>query len=168
MLRKYIRYAAGFVVLTISLFSCELITGPNFPDTPRISFRDIRKFRITKLSNAIDSISIGVKFQDGNGDLGLTQEEINTNPPHNYYIKGFRKVNGEWEPEPFGFTINGHYPLLNPGKEGPIEGTLFYGPLFPILAVPQNTILKFEVYIMDRAGNVSNTIETSEITVNER
>lgn len=174
MLGRYLLYAAGFVVLTICSFSCEVITGPKFPDTPKISFRDIRKFRIKdELGNTNDSISIALKFQDGDGDMGIDSDEIGQ-PPfqdfryYNYYVEGFQKVNGEWVPKEFTPTLNGQFPLLNTGKKGPIEGTLYYGIRFQILGVPQNTIYRFNVYILDRAGNISNTIETGEVTINEK
>ncbi|QHT69904.1 hypothetical protein GXP67_26295 [Rhodocytophaga rosea] len=189
MLRRYILYAAGFVILTISSFSCELITGPNFPDAPKISFRDIRKFRVTdRLGNTNDSISIALKFQDGDGDLGLTQEEIDNHPPpyqqliqnpdgstspnpryYNYYIQQYRKVNEDWVPEDRLPSLKGHFPVLNEGKKGPIEGTLYYAVSFPLTpSSAANAIYKYDIYILDRAGNASNTITTSEVIINEK
>jgi hypothetical protein len=187
MLRRYILHAVGFVALTICSFSCELITGPKFPDQPKISFRDIRKFAITDaLGNKNDSISIALKFQDGDGDMGIDTDEIGQppfqkdiqnsdgtttpNPRYfNYHVKGFRQVSGEWVEEIFTPTLSGQFPLLNEGKKGPIEGTLFYGIRFPFTPFsPANIPYKFEVFIYDRAGNISNTIETSEVIINEK
>jgi hypothetical protein len=187
MLRRYLLYAAGSAALAIGTFSCELITGPNFPDTPEISFRDIRKFRITdRLGNANDSISVALKFKDGDGDLGMAAEEIGQ-PPYqreiqnpdgtvtpnpryfNYHVKAERLVNGEWVEEVFTPTLSGQFPILNEGKKGPIEGTLYYGIRFPLNPTsPANITYRFEVFIYDRAGNRSDPVPTSEIIINEK
>ena len=186
MLRRIVLYVGVCTLLAASLIACEVITGPNFPNEPKISFQSVNKFRVKdKLGNATDSISIAIKFQDGDGNLGIAAEEIGQ-PPfekedklpdgtivpnplyYNYNLKGFRRTNGESVSVDFTPTLSGQFPLLNEGKEGPIEGTLSYGSLFPLLLRPVNDTLKFEIYIYNRKGNRSNTIETSEVIINEK
>jgi hypothetical protein len=190
MLKKIILYFFGFSILAGSILSCDLITGPDFPDNPKIYFKSIEKRRIQdRLGNATDSVNIAVKFEDGDGDLGIAAEEIGNPPFHrqdsvpdgqggyiktpnrlyyNYYVQSYRKTNGVFIPFENVPTLNGQYPPLNEGKKGPIEGTLYYGTLFPILLTPPNDTLRFDVYILDRAGNTSNVVSTSEVIVNQR
>jgi hypothetical protein len=187
MLRKYMLYAAEFALLAVCLFACEIINGPNFPDKPKIFFRDIRKFRITDpLGNSNDSISVALKFQDGDGDLGIAAEEIgqppfekdiqnpdgstSPNPRYfNYHVRGFRQVNGEWVEEEFIPTLSGQFPILNTGKEGPIEGTLYYGIRFPLTpSSPANITYRFEIFIYDRAGNRSDPVTTEPVIINQK
>jgi hypothetical protein len=117
-------------------------------------------------------------FTDGDGDLGLT--EADSLPPFqdsgryyfNVYADYFEKINGEFTqltvnyPFPFGDTIhyNARLPLLTPeGKEKAIKGTIEYdiamntGPKY-------SDVVKFRVYLYDRALHKSNEIETPEIT----
>lgn len=170
MLRRIILYFTVCAIAAGSLFGCENIVGPDFPDTPRISFQSVRKFRVKdRLGNATDSVSIALKFQDGDGDLGLTIEEVTENPTnYNYFVQAFRKVKGEYTEVVFTPTLSGQFPVLNEGKKGPIEGTLYYGTLFPILFSPANDTLRFNVYILDRAGNQSNIVTTEDVVVNEK
>lgn len=189
MLKRIIFYFTLCAGMAATLFACEAIVGPDFPDTPEISFQSVRKFRIQKLGNATDSVSIAVKFWDGDGDLGISNEEIGLAPfekevlvpdgqggfvkvpnrlYYNYYVQAFRKTNGEYVPFEAIPTLSGHFPILNEGKKGPIEGTLYYGPLFFIGFSPPNDTLRFEVYILDRAGNQSNAVMTDDVIINER
>ena len=63
---------------------------------------------------------------------------------------------------------SGYFPRLKTdGKVGPIEGTIDYSIDFPQPFTPVKDSLKFQVTIKDRAGNISNTAESSVIVLNE-
>ena len=67
-----------------SVISCH--ERPTFPDTPSISLNEFYFREIKNTSggaNLQDSIVIRVKFEDGNGDLGLSA--IETQPPYHLY-----------------------------------------------------------------------------------
>lgn len=185
MLKNSLSYLLGFIILAAITVSCELITGPNYADTPRIDFKEIKKFRTTSFSNMVDSLSIALRFQDGDGDLGIPDEERGKSPYlntdsipdgkggkitkyYNYYVKTFRKINGVFTPIDYSPNLTGIYPDLNSGKKGPIEGTLYYGPIFPLGFSPVNDTLRFEIFILDRAFHISNTVETSEVIINQK
>ena len=154
-----------------------LVTGcykeVSFDVKPYIEFKDLRKeIRLDQFSGTKkDSVILTVKFQDGDGDLGLNEQEkaaAQTNKDYNYIIRLFRKKNGNFQefipPRPY----SGFFPRLkSDGKLGPIEGTLDYSVDFPHPFVLPKDSIKFEVTIKDRAGNISNSIESSVIVLNE-
>ncbi len=93
----------------------------------------------------------------------------------NIYVKYFLKKNGiytefDWLTafDPIcGQTFNGRYPLLNdPNRQRPLEGKLTYkmkSAGFELL-FRQDT-LKLDIYIIDRALNISNTISTPDFVL---
>lgn len=61
-------------ILLIIFIVSACTTRPNFPDTPSISLNDYYFQQIKDLS--LDSLVIKIKFEDGDGDLGLFSDEI--------------------------------------------------------------------------------------------
>ncbi len=119
-----------------------------------------------------DSVVISIRFKDGDGDLGTSD-----NTQINYFVDVYGKLDGEFKKVVMNDTIpilylskNSTFFSLNPdGRQGPLEGTLDFGIGTYIDKRPYkdsvNYTLKFNVYIKDNAGNKSNMIETSEIQI---
>jgi len=160
----------------IGFSSCK--KRPDFPKSPEISFLSINKQTIITYGTGIiskrDSVTISIYFKDGDGDLGTD----NSNDGNNMFCKVLRKVNGQYSQIPiydsnknflYYLDKNGRFPALNPdGRQGPIEGSLNYGPTLDFRSVIKDTnnyTLKFEVYIKDNNGRVSNTVETSDVLI---
>ncbi len=140
---------------------------------------NVTKFRV---SNG-DSIKVALDFKDGDGDLGLAEDETSgkyaqlnsDNTPnkfyYNYWFDFYVKRNKVWTLVPFssGYNFNGRFPkLYREGRKGPLRGTLYYGIHVPDIAVisgliNKNDTVKFNIQIVDRALNVSNVIETNEV-----
>lgn len=147
---------------------------PNFSMTPEISFASITKdMRLDQFTGARkDSIIVSINFKDGDGDLGYNTEEIGSTIPrtdYNFVIKSLRSKNGkftEFKPEE---TLSGFFPRLKTDdKIGPIEGKLSYRIQIETAFWPfKKDTVKFEIYIKDRAGNVSNTTETDPVIIKE-
>lgn len=74
-------------ILPIGLASCDI--DPEFPVEPKIAFESIN---FNKSDNGLDTLILRVRFQDGDGDLGLSGGE--TDPPYQLYTPKF-KENGE-------------------------------------------------------------------------
>ena len=66
--------AAGF-----GISSC--LSPPDYPETPEISFKRIQQRRVDTLTGLFDRVVVTVSFKDGDGDLGLSNDDIN--PPFN-------------------------------------------------------------------------------------
>lgn len=164
---------SGFIILAAisSLIGCYKET--TFDVKPAIEFKTLKKeIRIDQFAGSKkDSVILTIKFQDGDGDLGLNEKEKTTaelKNDFNYIIRIFRKRRGvftEFVPD---VPYSGYFPRLKAdGKIGPIEGTLDYSIDFPHPFTPVKDSLKFQVTIKDRAGNISNTTESDVIVLNE-
>ncbi len=164
---------SGFIILAAigSLIGCY--KEVSFDVKPAIEFKSLKKeIRIDQFAGSKkDSVILTVKFQDGDGDLGLNEKEKTTaelTNDFNYIIRIFRKKKGvftEFIPD---VPYSGYFPRLKTdGKTGPIEGTIDYSIDFPHPFTPVKDSLKFQVTIKDRAGNISNTTESEVIVLNE-
>lgn len=157
----------------IILFICSCQRPPDYDKIPKIEFKSIQKsviFSQVSLSKQ-DSIVVTLSFEDGDGDLGMTTDQVNKNPyvgfyERNYHATLYKRVKGVYK-EVFDLEGNtlkygGFFPPLV-DKEGPIDGDLNY----QILISHNNAqileafdTLRFEIFIIDRDLNQSNTITT--------
>ncbi|MBC8110893.1 MAG: hypothetical protein H7Y04_07525 [Verrucomicrobia bacterium] len=162
---------AGLFCLSCLFFTC--IGVPDFPLQPVITYDKItikkNVLESETTENRVDSVSIFINFQDGDGDLGMNPNESGTSPFigerfFNYYVTAFRKSNSittKFREYP------GFFGLLNEdlSRKRPIKGNIERFITFQRGAVdifPNDTMF-FEVYILDRAGNRSNTITTETV-----
>ncbi|CAH0997145.1 hypothetical protein EMA8858_03282 [Emticicia aquatica] len=164
---------SGFIILAAiaSLAGCYKET--TFDVKPAIEFKTLRKeIRLDQFSGSKkDSVILTIKFQDGDGDLGLNEKEkaaAELKSDYNYIIRLFRKKKGVFQEFVPDVPYSGYFPRLkSDGKVGPIEGSIDYSVDFPHPFTPVKDSLKFQITIKDRAGNVSNTAESSLIILNE-
>ena len=169
---KQLLSGSAFLLLAAVAFS-GCYKEPEFPVEPSIEFDEISKqVRIDQFSGANkDSVVISIKFRDGDGDLGMNNEEIaiaQENQDYNYIVRVFRKRRGQFvEFNPFIPYSGFFFRLKNDDKVGPIEGTLSYSIDFPHPFTPKRDSVQFLVSLKDRAGNVSNVVETETIVLNE-
>ena len=167
---------------------------PEYPETPQIEFNSIRSETVTNpFGRQIPRINIKLNFKDGDGDLGLSKEDISEYPfndtltivnddtivdktkSNNYFIKAFYKDKNGYVPfANLTFKDGYRFPRLNPDNEKrTLEGELnyYYDIILPIsLEFPSyksGDSLKFEVYVTDRNFNRSNTITTDPVAVYE-
>ncbi|MFK5857475.1 MAG: hypothetical protein QM503_15200 [Bacteroidota bacterium] len=175
------KYAAKILILLLIVGSVVLSCRKfeDFPDIPAITYSNF----VVLMNPQTGITERGVlvfSYTDGNGDLGLSKGD--TLPPYDrdseyYYnliIKYFEKQNGtfvevpllSWNSDSSYFdtlTFNSRFPVLTPFSgnqaiKGVFEDTLFiYNPLSSF------DTIKFKAYIIDRAFNKSNEIETGEI-----
>lgn len=209
----------GSLFLGILFFSCE--KPPEYSDTPVIAFSEIKKIIIPGEGglSAKDSIVIVLTFEDGDGDLGIDQDEAklapyNTElygnktilpadtivyPPQyvqvgdkiveepgsttiipadtiydhvNFYINEYVKRNGEFVALDLDGSKGGRFdPFLTTGKKGIIDGTLehsftwVHADIYNSGKIGIGDTVRFDVFVLDRALNVSNVIQTTPIVV---
>ncbi|MBX9851716.1 MAG: hypothetical protein K2X86_08155 [Cytophagaceae bacterium] len=65
-------FLLSFVVL-LFLNSCE--KAPSYPETPGIEFKELQNYSSSNPVNE-DSIVVTINFKDGDGDLGLRNEDV--------------------------------------------------------------------------------------------
>ncbi|RDC63681.1 hypothetical protein [Adhaeribacter pallidiroseus] len=173
------------LLLTGLLGACH--NPPEFPIEPKISYKNVVPYHLTGSRGVRDSLVVIVRFEDGDGDLGLTDADKDPpfNPPgpqvpngpslpqgeffYNYFIKMFVKRNGQFEEYQFPNVggLNGRFfPLAPDGRTGPLEGDLNYSIVIqPRSDFAPGDVVKFEVYIVDKKLHVSNRITTDEVTL---
>lgn len=180
-MRKGKVWIFGVMLVLACLQAC--VQEPNFPMTPNISFRSIQK--ITKTTSdgfggntKIDSLILGVNFQDGDGDLGLTDADAKANPKYrdfkNFVVDVLIQKNGKFVPVVLNPALGGrmNFNFKPNQKPGPIEGTVFYSAQFVYafrgyspLFTNKNDTLKFKIQIIDNAFNASNVVESDPIVI---
>lgn len=157
-------------MVLLTVYACEP-DEVGFSDIPVIAFESLEVFKDV---NGKDSmITLAITYQDGDGDIGLTATD--TAPPFNFGSPFFHNLpvtylvensNGEYEEllspgsdKPYG-NQHERVPNLTPeGKYKAIEGMLYVD----LIANPENARpnkVKFEVNLIDRNLNVSNTVVT--------
>lgn len=157
--------------LGVSLTACFEV--PDYPDKPEIEFVKISSEpKLEQLSGAYkDSVVISIAFKDGNGDLGYEQWEVDSlsklSAGYNFIVKQLRLSDGQYVEYQPAESLSGYFQRISPEKPGPIEGVIHYSGvqiLHSFYPFPRD-IIKFEVYIKDRAGNSSNVVTTDSVVV---
>lgn len=184
--------AALFCLTGAGLSSC--LNAPNYPVEPSIDFKEVQVVHIPATNGlaASDELNFALDFRDGDGDLGLSDDDIKVAPWNattgghnnrgyglNYFIQPFLKdpVTGQFvkfvNPPPFGKVgeYDGRYLRLDvaDAKPAPLKGELRYKlPLSLDGAIfAPGQVFRFEISIMDRALHESNKITTSEVKLGQ-
>jgi hypothetical protein len=157
-------------VASILIVSCR--EKQEFPPEPRIEF-----LSFTKLVHPSGYDTLGVlliSYTDGDGDLGLQRGD---KTPYNFFVSYFVMKNGVLQPGTFFNTLTGKIdtinfnnrfgPLAPEGYKGWIKGEIedTIKPLYDPRSTKEFDTVQFKVFLTDRAGNISNTVETPLIIV---
>lgn len=136
------------------LVACD--DAPVFPNEPEISFVSITPTAATQFT--ADEISLTIHYQDGDGDLGYEGD-----PTNNLFIEDMRAAYAGDSARFSAFPFESLTPdTRKPSIQGEISVLLTTPPW-----EPTQEPLTYRVYIVDRAGNVSNRILTTPITVQQ-
>lgn len=147
-----------------------------YPDEPVITYKSFEVFG--------DSAIITISFTDGDGDIGLsTGDTIGNYAPDSYfyfnaYLEYYEYMNGEWVkgtadpggnnfPTADSIVFKNRLPNITPigqnkALKGDIKLTLEPNYFNPISNF--NDSVKYKIILIDRALNISNTVETGIIT----
>jgi hypothetical protein len=164
-----------FLALLATVFACN--KPPVYPVEPNIKFKEIQSYPVFNQGTRKDSLVIVTRFEDGDGDLGLTAEEVKS-PPYNqgnndlnYLVETFVKKQGSASFEKIDLpATSGRFFHLSPDhRVGPLEGDLRYSgikiPAQNIFNLKAGDQIKFRVQIRDRALHASNLVETDVHTI---
>ena len=138
-----------YLCAIVLLFSCE--KEQVISDTPIIEFKSISPATVQEYS---DDIIITISYSDGNGDLGENNPDI-----HNLFVEDNRN----------GIVYQFRIPHLAPDNnsiaiEGDFNITINGSGITDESSSQQ---VNYSIYVKDRAGNKSNTITTSNITIHQ-
>lgn len=149
----------GFFAFLI-MFSC--VDEPSFPVIPKIDFVRIGK-NVLKQGIIGDTTTVTIYFEDGDGDIG--------GDPIAIFILDTRAESGFLDsiyriPE---IPLEGVSSSISGEIDFPIPSTCcIYSngqiPCAPSTEIPQQELI-YEIWIKDRAGNVSNKIALPPLTI---
>lgn len=164
------RFTNSFITLGFTLmlfFSCK---KEDYPIQPILTYKD---FQVEG-----DSGILIVQFTDGDGDIGLKDDEVNapynfgSGYYYNYNIAYFEKNDSlGWVP---GTNVNGdtivHQYRINPftdlSEKQPLKGTIetVIEPSYYNTLSSDSDTIRYKVQLIDRALNKSEWLETPVIT----
>lgn len=143
---KKLFYISTFVIL---ISSCKKDKNIEISTTPTIEFVSITPSTATEYQ---DKITITISYKDGDGNLGENTADVK-----NLFLTDTRNS----------VTYKYRIPQLAPsGESVTIQGNLpIEVPNTAIINGASSQIVSYTIYIVDRAGNVSNTVSTSAIMI---
>lgn len=147
-MKKALHYLV-FFTLTVFFFSCSKNSETALDPVPKISFLSINQ---TSFNAFTDSVIITINYEDGDGDLGYENADLVTAFVHDmrlpnrdgYYVPPLAPLNST-------IAISGKLNIVLP-------------PLFLLSNSPTEST-SFEIQLQDRKGNLSNIINTPEVTI---
>lgn len=164
-MKSKVQYLYFVIPILALLAGCA--NSPDFPDVPEISYLGSSKSSMIQNSLNTDSIFITISFTDGDGDIGSTEEIQDQNlfitdnrtgeSYDRFRIPGIPEqgaangISGEITLRLF--TTCCIFPEGTPNDPQPCDAP----PDFP------TNELTLDISIMDRAGNMSNTVTTDPI-----
>jgi len=156
------RYIVILLLILASL-SCKKIK--QLPPEPRIEYRAFEMFDSTDilLGNTYKAGRLEFYFEDGDGDLGLEQPipGLPGQDTVNLIFYQYNKADGLFsEPDD---TLYYRIPFIERiGQNQIIQGTVEISFLY--IGFSDQDTIKYDFFIKDRAGNISNTSSSCEIS----
>jgi len=141
----------GLILLLASIQGCE--DTQSYPDTPEISFHSF-SVRSSEKPTAKAIGTLTINFTDGNADIGFL--DTTTVDTFNLYLTTYYRSGTTYQTKypPTGYRIPAvPKSSYKPYAKGQIALQV------PFLSLPKDS-LKFSLFLYDRAGLKSNTIQT--------
>ena len=159
MKASFFKYLFIFSVLGFITYAC--VKKTTYPTTPEIEFADFIPF-------VGDSADLKVKFTDGDGDIGVSDNDSTRNFWYTYYYLDTtnQTYTGYYRPL-FNDTLRLGYIIKAPSdsyKGKPISGEISVR-LQKFRHIKQIKNVKYVFYLFDEASNKSNVVTTPAITV---
>jgi hypothetical protein len=144
-------------------FSCEPFEKVS--DVPEIHFKSYEAYQLDTIGNTIVAGELIFSFQDGNADFGL-DTTLNPLDTINFFMIPYSKVDGIYDSinaDLYGrkYAIYRNDRLDRTGQNKTIRGDIKL-QIYYFIPPPYDTI-RYDFYIVDRAGNESNVESTSDI-----
>lgn len=119
------------------------------PEAPVIEFVRISDTEVTEFNNRI---SITIAYEDYQGDIGESDPDV-----YSLRIKDARLSDYDWY----------HIPPLTPDQQSlHVKGefTVLLNPVF-LMGTGNSETTRFDIEVLDRAGNWSNTVTSPNVMV---
>ena len=164
--KKYIGiYWAGLIMATA--IAGAFITGcepyEDVSEVPAITFKSFDLFRVDTLSNTIIAGKLVFDFIDGDADIGANPNSYSAADSLNFFLIPSYKSEDTYFPltDTLKYQIRYNEKLDREGKNKTIKGEISL--MIYYFISPVYDTLRYDFYILDRAGNKSNTATTTDI-----
>lgn len=164
-MNKTVFLSAIFIVVFAGLSLQNCVQPPDYVDAPVIEMKSISKNIMKQGKSGEDSVLVVLTYTDGDGDLGSSSDEPDV------FIKDGRDDFLKYqyrlpyvEPQGTGNGISGEISLLIPTSCCTFVDANGFVYSCEIVPVAFDT-LTYLISIKDRAGNISNEVETPPITL---
>lgn len=145
--------------LIAGLYAC--VKKTNYPTSPVITYKDFIPF-------PGDSAILEIKFTDGDGDIGVKENDTTKTLFFTYYYKDtITQKYTAYYSALFNDTLRTGYIVKSPSDEysgKPISGEISID-VQQYRHSKKIKNIKYVMYLLDRAGNKSNVLTTPEIHV---
>jgi hypothetical protein len=160
MKRSFFKYLLVFVITSVVFYAC--VKKTTYPTTPVIEYQAFYPF-------VGDSADLQIKFKDGDGDIGVPEDDSTRNLRVIYYYKDtVTHLYRAYTPCPNGCdTLRIGYIIKSPSdayKGKPISGEISVR-LQKFRHSKKIKNVKYVIYLYDKAGNKSNVVITPELLV---
>ena len=155
------------IVLSIAFTASFCVQPPDYPEAPVLEYIGFNKLTVAQGGGFLenDTLILRIGFTDGDGDLGYDDGTVDI------YITDSRDGFSEVRKLPVipeqgvGNGISGEIRLVFPNEPTNLCCIYPEGPgCQPNADFPTDSLF-YEVYIIDRAGNQSNIIQTETVTL---
>ena len=159
MKKSFVNYLFVCGIVGMIIFSC--VKKTTYPKTPEIEYKDWGPF-------PVDSGQIEIKFTDGDGNIGVSDEDTTRTLYITYYYKDTisQKYVGYYS-QIFKDTLRTGYVVRAP--EDSYQGKPISGEVSVRLQQYRHSKkiknVKYVIYLFDKDGNKSNVITTPELSV---
>lgn len=157
--------SVGLTAVALMVSGC--LNREQFPNAPKLEY--VGTVLNQNLLSEADSIGfVRFRFTDGDGDLGLNPADTTGQFAqgqtyyHNLFVHYFEKQNGHYVEFIPVFPFHSRFKDLTPkGGDKSLQGQMDVG----VFARPGSSFdtVRYEIYIVDRALNHSDTIVTEDI-----
>ncbi len=156
------------LLLVILIPAC--VKEPDYPLAPALSNPSNRINTTQDSTSVSQSIILTCDFTDGDGDIGLTQNDTAAPYDYNFFIDYYEKQEGKFtkvapDRAPLDtIHFNSRIPIINKdGSKKNVSGEITIENIDVSLRTSDTILLRF--YLLDRALNKSNILETGEIII---
>lgn len=163
---KYLKITlVRFVLMTV--LTGAIIAGcepyEEVSEVPEITFKNFDLYIIDTLSNTIFAGKLVFDFIDGDADIGVNVNSYSVEDSINFFLIPSYKENNLYYPleDTLKYQIRHNEKLDRTGKYKTIKGEISL--MIYYFITPAYDTIRYDFYIMDRAGNKSNTATTSDI-----
>lgn len=163
------RHFLFIIFILILINSCK--KPQVYPEIPSLEYQSfVLVDTVDLLDNQIKNGVLTVSFIDGDGDIGLNAED--TLPPfdktsvyfYNLFIDMYKMQNDTFVLQELQVPLQYRIQDITPvGQNKTLKGTISVNIKYNLYEI--NDTLKYKIYIVDRALNKSNIIETPTLLI---